>query len=175
MEQGRQYSACTVINAGASVAEMERLSSLIVTNFNLKSAACQTSHILLAGVIPWINKASLALYIASAMCYATWPIWNSEAVLCCRVHLLWLKQKVALRFLINVYMHQILYIPTNFQVSERLYGGPEYYSSFYLIDQSTPYNNCRKVNCYWRCNKLAKESELRGSPYFIDSPRSLLR
>ena len=54
------------------------------------SNAGRTSRILLADVILWINKASLALFIARVM---PRPIWSSEAVPCCRVHLLWLKHR----------------------------------------------------------------------------------
>ena len=35
-------------------------------------------------------------------------------------------------------MHQILYVFTNFQVSERLHGGPEF-SGNYLIDYTIGY------------------------------------
>ena len=49
---------------------------------SLTSTAGRTSRVFLAYVIPWINKASLALYIARAM---SWSIWSLEAVLRCRV------------------------------------------------------------------------------------------
>ena len=42
----------------------------------------------------------------------------------------YLLEKVGLSF---EYMHQILYIPTDFQVSERLHGDPEFLGN-YLID-----------------------------------------
>ena len=35
---------------------------------SLTSTAGRTSHVLVANVIPWINKASLALYIARMLC-----------------------------------------------------------------------------------------------------------
>ena len=53
----------------------------------------QTSRILLADVIPWINKASLVLYIARTLRAMPRPIWCSEAIRCCWVHLLWLKHR----------------------------------------------------------------------------------
>ena len=58
------------------------------------STAAWTSHILLTDVILWVNKASLALYIACIMQHAMpWPIWSSEAALHCQVRLLWLKHR----------------------------------------------------------------------------------
>ena len=58
---------------------------------SLISTTSRTSRILLADVIPWMNKASLALYIARTLCAMPWPIRRSEAVWHCRVRLLWLK------------------------------------------------------------------------------------
>ena len=58
---------------------------------SLTSTAGPTSRVFLADVIPWINKASYVLYIAHTLCAMPRPSWCSEAVLCCRVHLLWLK------------------------------------------------------------------------------------
>ena len=57
---------------------------------SLVCTAGQISRILLADVIPWINKASLALYITHMM---PWPIWSSKAVQRCQVHLLLLKHR----------------------------------------------------------------------------------
>ena len=58
------------------------------------STAGRTSRVLLADIIPWLNKASLVLYIVARMlCTMPWPTWCSEAVLRCRVHLLWLKHR----------------------------------------------------------------------------------
>jgi hypothetical protein len=57
---------------------------------SLTSTVGQTSRVLLADVIPWINMASLALYIARTMSRL---IWSSEAVLRCWVRLLWLKHR----------------------------------------------------------------------------------
>ena len=66
---------------------------------SLRSTAGRTSRVLLADVIPWINKASLALYIACKLCAMPRPTWCSGAVCCmhiiliwrCRIRLLWLK------------------------------------------------------------------------------------
>ena len=54
------------------------------------SNAGQTSRVLLADIILSINKASLALFIARVM---PRPIWSLEALLYCRVYLLWLKHR----------------------------------------------------------------------------------
>jgi hypothetical protein len=56
----------------------------------LTSTAGRTSRVILADVNPWINIASLALHIARAMSRS---IWSLEAVLHCRVRLLWLKHR----------------------------------------------------------------------------------
>jgi hypothetical protein len=53
---------------------------------SLTSTAGRTSRVFLAYVIPWINKASIALYIARHRAACHDLIWSSEAVLCCRVH-----------------------------------------------------------------------------------------
>ena len=61
---------------------------------SLTSTACRTLRVLLADVIPWINKASLALYIARKLCAMPRPTQCSEAVcniMRCRGRLLWLK------------------------------------------------------------------------------------
>ena len=50
-----------------------------------------SSHVLLVDIIPWINKASLVLYIVCTLRAMPRPTWRSEAVWRCRVHLLWLK------------------------------------------------------------------------------------
>ena len=55
---------------------------------SLISIGCQTSRILFADVIPWINKASLMLYSMHAVCHAA---TNSDAKWRCWVCLLWLK------------------------------------------------------------------------------------
>ena len=47
---------------------------------SLLSTAGRTSHILLDDVIPWINKASLVLYIARTLCAMLRLTWCSEAV-----------------------------------------------------------------------------------------------
>jgi hypothetical protein len=54
---------------------------------SLTSTAGRTSRVFLAYVIPWINKASLELYIARrhrAACHDR-RIWSLEAVLRCRI------------------------------------------------------------------------------------------
>ena len=58
---------------------------------SLTSTAGRTSRVLLDDIILWINKASLALYIARTQCAMPRPIQCSEAVWRCRVRLLWLK------------------------------------------------------------------------------------
>ena len=58
---------------------------------SLTSTTGRTSRVLLADVIPWINKASLVLYIVCTLCATLRPTWCSEAVWRCRVCLLWLK------------------------------------------------------------------------------------
>ena len=47
---------------------------------SLTSTASWTLRVLLADVIPWINKASLLLYIACMLCAMLWPTWCLEAV-----------------------------------------------------------------------------------------------
>ena len=62
---------------------------------SLRSTVGWTSRVSLDYVMPWINKASLALYIARitvtrgwrAATAAAWPTWNSEGILCYRVRL----------------------------------------------------------------------------------------
>ena len=61
---------------------------------SLSSTTGWTSRVLLADVIPWINKASLVLYnIARTLHAMPWPIWHSVAIGRCWVHLLWLKHR----------------------------------------------------------------------------------
>ena len=82
------------LKIGISVEYLMHVSSEYITSWvllSLTSTVDQTSSILLADIIPWINKASLALYTARTLCAMPWPIQCSEAVWCCRVHLLWLK------------------------------------------------------------------------------------
>jgi hypothetical protein len=54
---------------------------------SLTSTAGRTSRVFLAYVIPWINKASFALYIVCSVPCHDRLIWKSEAVLGCRVSL----------------------------------------------------------------------------------------
>ena len=73
---------------------LTRVSSEYITSWallSLRSTVGWTSHVFLAYVMPWINKASLALYIARGAgpraTAAAWPTWSSEGILCCRVRL----------------------------------------------------------------------------------------
>ena len=61
---------------------------------SLRSTVGWSSRVFLAYVMPWINKASLALYIARIIVTrgwparataAAWPTWSSEGILGCRV------------------------------------------------------------------------------------------
>ena len=82
------------LKIGIYVEYLTHVSSEYITSWvllSLISTADRTSRVLLADVIPWINKASLVLYIARTLCAMPRPTWCSEAVWRCRVRLLWLK------------------------------------------------------------------------------------
>ena len=87
------------LKASKYVEYLTRVSSEYITSWallSLRSAVGWTSRIFLAYVMPWINKASLALYIARIIVTrgcgprataAAWPTWNLEEILCCGVRL----------------------------------------------------------------------------------------
>ena len=82
------------LKIGIYVEYLTHVSSKYITSWvllSLTGTTSQTSRVLLADIIPWINKASLVLYIARMLNAMPRPTWCSEAVQCCRVHLLWLK------------------------------------------------------------------------------------
>ena len=69
---------------------LTRVSSEYITSralLSLRSTVGWTSRVFLAYVMPWINKASLALYIARMGLARARPTWSSEGILCCRVRL----------------------------------------------------------------------------------------
>ena len=84
------------LKIGMHVEYLTHTSSKYVTSWvlpSLTSTAGRTSHVLLADIIPWINKTSLVLQVCTVrtLCAMLQPIWCSEAVWCCQVRLLWLK------------------------------------------------------------------------------------
>ena len=82
------------LKIGIYVEYLTHVSSEYITSWvllSLTNTAGRTSHVLLDDVILWINKASLALYIARTLCAMPRPTHCSEAVWRCRVCRLWLK------------------------------------------------------------------------------------
>ena len=86
------------LKIGMHVEYLTHTSSKYVTSWvlhvlSLTSTAGRTSHVLLADIIPWINKTSLVLQVCTVrtLCAMLQPTRCSEAVWCCQVRLLWLK------------------------------------------------------------------------------------
>ena len=82
------------LKIGIYVEHLMHVSSEYITSWvllSLTSTTGWTSSIPLADIIPWINIASLVLYIAHTLRAMLRPTWCSEAVRHCRIRLLWLK------------------------------------------------------------------------------------
>ena len=98
------------LKIGKYVEYFTRVSSEYITSWallSLTNTAGQTSNILLADVIPWINKASLMLYIACMVHAMPRPTWHLEAVWHYWIHLLWLKHRnlSLLRLRVDLRLH----------------------------------------------------------------------